>query len=217
AFAEDRLRQHRRGGRAVASDVGGLGGDLLDHLGAHVLVLVLQLDLLGDGDAVLRDRGAAELLVDDDVAALRAQGGLDGLGHDRDALEQGAPGLLIELELLGHGSRPPYSRMARTSSSRMMSSSFSSSWPSEPEYFPNRILSPALTSRGIFLPSSLTLPLPTAITLPSWGFSFAVSGMMIPPFLTSRSSKRSTSRRSCSGRIFIGLRPPFSQSMSRAC
>jgi hypothetical protein len=45
----------RCGGGAVARDVGGLGGDLLDHLGAHVLVGVVELDLLGDGDAVLGD------------------------------------------------------------------------------------------------------------------------------------------------------------------
>src|SRR3989441_154181 len=103
---------------------------------------------------------------------------------------------------------PPYSRMARTSSSRMIRYSLSSSFTSEPEYFPKRILSPALTSSGTFLPSSVTLPLPTAMTLPSWGFSFAVSGMMIPPFLTSFSSSRSTRRRSCNGRIFIGRLPP---------
>ena len=30
-------------------------------------------------------------------------------------------------------------------------------------------------------PSSLTLPLPTATTLPCCGFSLAESGMMIPP------------------------------------
>src|SRR6266508_3238443 len=105
ALAEDRLRQHGRGGRAVTCDVRGLRGDLPDHLGAHVLVLVLQLDLLGHGDAVLGDRGAAELLVDDDVAAFRAQRRLHGRGHDVDALEQRAPGLLVELELLRHGSR----------------------------------------------------------------------------------------------------------------
>ena len=103
AFAEDRLGQHGRGGGAVTGDVGGLRGDLAHHLRAHVLVLVLELDLLGDGDAVLGDRGATELLVDDDVAALRAQRRLHGRGHDGDALEQRAPGLLVELELLRHG------------------------------------------------------------------------------------------------------------------
>src|SRR2546430_2136200 len=111
---------------------------------------------------------------------------------------------------------PPYSRMARTSSSRMIRYSLSSSFTSEPEYFPKRILSPALTSRGTFLPSSVTLPLPTATTLPSWGFSLAVSGMMIPPFLTSFSSSRSTRRRSCNGRIFIGRVPPSDFGIRRA-
>src|SRR5882672_8333650 len=109
----------------------------------------------------------------------------------------------------GMGSRfLPYSRMARTSSSRMIRYSLSSIFTSEPEYFPKRILSPVLTSSGIFLPSSLTLPLPAAITLASCGFSLAVSGMMIPPFLTSFSSSRSTRMRSCNGRIFMCLLPP---------
>ena len=59
ALAVDRLGEHGGGGGAVAGDVGGLGGDLLDHLRAHVLELVLELDLLGDGDAVLGDRRAS--------------------------------------------------------------------------------------------------------------------------------------------------------------
>ena len=59
ALVVDRLGQDGGGGGAVAGDVGGLAGDLLDHLGAHVLVLVFELDLLGDGDAVLGDRRAS--------------------------------------------------------------------------------------------------------------------------------------------------------------
>jgi hypothetical protein len=35
-----------------------------DHLGAHVLELVFELDFLGDGDAVLGDARRAERLVD---------------------------------------------------------------------------------------------------------------------------------------------------------
>src|SRR5207302_6274098 len=58
-----------------------------------------------DGDAVLGDRGAAELLVDDDVAALRPQRGLHGRRHDVDAPEQRRPGVLVKFELLWHGSR----------------------------------------------------------------------------------------------------------------
>ena len=55
AFADDRLGEHGRRGGAVAGDVVGLRGDFAHHLGAHVLELVLELDLLGDGDAVLGD------------------------------------------------------------------------------------------------------------------------------------------------------------------
>jgi hypothetical protein len=58
AFAHDGLRQHGCSGGAVTGVVGGLGSDFLDHLGAHVLELVLQFDFLGDGHAVLGDRGA---------------------------------------------------------------------------------------------------------------------------------------------------------------
>src|SRR2546428_545292 len=106
ALPEDGLRQHGGGGRAVTRDVRGLGRDLPPALGAHVLVGFLQLDLLGDGDAVLGDRGAAELLVDDDVAAFRAQRRLHGRRHDVDAPEQRRPRVLFEYQLLRHGSRP---------------------------------------------------------------------------------------------------------------
>ena len=43
----------------------------------------------------------------------------------------------------------------------------------------------------------------TATTSPSWGFSLAVSGMMIPPLVFSSSSTRFTRTRSPSGRNFI--------------
>ena len=61
------------GGGAVAGDVVGLRGDLAHHLRAHVLELVLELDLLGDGDAVLGDARGTVALVEDDVAALGAE------------------------------------------------------------------------------------------------------------------------------------------------
>jgi hypothetical protein len=62
AFTHDGLRQDGRGGGAVAGDVLGLRGHLAHHLCAHVLELVGQLDLLGDGDAVLGDARRAQLL-----------------------------------------------------------------------------------------------------------------------------------------------------------
>src|ERR1700719_2875552 len=61
-----------------------------------------------------------------------------------------------------------------TSSSRMMMYSSPSSLTSCPEYLPKRMRSPALTSGCWRVPSSLTLPMPAAITLPCCGFSLAV-------------------------------------------
>ena len=55
ALLHDRGGQHRRGGGAIAGIVTGLRGDLAHHLSAHVLELVFEFDLLGDGDAVLGD------------------------------------------------------------------------------------------------------------------------------------------------------------------
>ena len=66
---------------AVAGDVVRLLGDLLHQLGADLLVRLLELDLLGDGDTIVGDRGGAPLLLEDDVAALRAEGDLDGVGE----------------------------------------------------------------------------------------------------------------------------------------
>ena len=100
ALAEDRLGQHGGGGGAVAGEVGGLGGDLLHHLGAHVLDRVGQLDFLGHRHAVLGDGRRAELLVDDDIPALGTEGDLHRLGEVVDApLELGA-GIGTEKQLL---------------------------------------------------------------------------------------------------------------------
>src|SRR5207244_1938942 len=73
SLAEDRLGEHGRRRRPVTREIRRLGRHFFHHLGAHVLDRILELDLLGDGDAVLGDRGIAELLVDDDVPALRAE------------------------------------------------------------------------------------------------------------------------------------------------
>ena len=97
-----RLGQDRRRRGAVAGDVVGLGGDLLGELGAEVLVRVLQLHLLGDGHAVVGDGGGAPFLIDDDVAAARAERHLHGVGELVDAALKRAAGVLVELQDLGH-------------------------------------------------------------------------------------------------------------------
>ena len=90
----------RGGGGAVTGHVVGLLGDLAHHLRAHVLELVLELDLLGDGDAVLGGARGAERLVEDDVAALGAQRDLDGVGEDVDAAQHALAGIGGELTSL---------------------------------------------------------------------------------------------------------------------
>ena len=91
ALVHDRLGEDGRGGRAVTGHVVGLGRGFLEELRAHVREGVVELDLLGDGDAVVGDGRGAELLVERDVAALRAERGLDGVGEGVDALLQGLP------------------------------------------------------------------------------------------------------------------------------
>ena len=96
ALADDRLRKHRGGGGAVAGLIGGVGRDFLYHLRAHVLELVLQLDLLRDRDTVLRHGGGTEALVENRVAALGSQRHLHGVRQNIHALEHARPGVVTE-------------------------------------------------------------------------------------------------------------------------
>ena len=98
ALGEDRARQHGRGGGAVAGDVRGLGRDLLHHLRAHVLELVLELDLLGDRDAVLGHRGSPPRFLDDDVAPLGAEGDGHRVGQRLDPAQNLVAGFGTELD-----------------------------------------------------------------------------------------------------------------------
>ena len=89
----DGLGQNGRGRGAVTGHIAGLAGDFADQLGAHVFVGVLELDFLGDGHAVLRDRRGAEFLVENRVAALRAERRLHGIGELVDPSQDGRPEL----------------------------------------------------------------------------------------------------------------------------
>ena len=105
ALADHRPGEDGGGGGAVTGDVVGLLGDLLDQLGADPLERVLELDLLGDGDAVVGDGGGAPLLVEHDVAALRAERDADGVGELVHAPLEAAAGFLVEFDDLGHSGR----------------------------------------------------------------------------------------------------------------
>src|SRR5579875_2421587 len=103
-LVHDRLGENRRRRRAVAGDVVGLGGNLLGKLCADVLERILQFDVFGDRHAVVSNGWGAELLVQNDVAALGAQGDLDGIGQSVDAAAEGMTRLLVEEQLLRHRS-----------------------------------------------------------------------------------------------------------------
>src|SRR5579872_1080211 len=219
-----RLGQDRSRRGAVPGDVVGLGGDLLGELGPEVLVRVLQLHLLGDGHAVVGDGGGAPFFIDDDVAAARAERHLDGVGELVDAALEGAPGVLVELQDLGHRNPQPtvgsssgasggagswpappdrelYFSMT-ASTSRAESTRYSSPWylTSVPPYLLYSTTSPTLTSIGTRLaPASSKRPGPTARTSPSWGFSLAVSGITRPDAVVCSASSVRTTMRSSSG------------------
>ena len=99
AAAEDGLGQNGRRGGAVTSGVAGVARHFAHHLGAHVLVRILEIDLLGHGDTILGDCRGAELLVENDVAALWAEGRGHRLAQGGNTLQQGLPRGLIKLQL----------------------------------------------------------------------------------------------------------------------
>ena len=98
AFGDDRAREHRGCRGAVTGDVGGLRCDLFHHLRAHVFEPVFELDLLGHGDAVLRDVGRAPRLFENDVATAGSEGDGDRVGQLFDAAEQFAARFLTEID-----------------------------------------------------------------------------------------------------------------------
>src|SRR5205085_10606750 len=100
ALTYDRLRQHGCGRRTVPGDVVGGGRHFTDELGALILEYVLDLDLTGDGDAVICDRGRPELLVEDYVPALGAEGYLDRVSDRVDPLLERLAGVRVVLQFL---------------------------------------------------------------------------------------------------------------------
>src|SRR5207253_10349512 len=140
-----------------------------------------------------------------DVAATRAERHLDGVGDRVDPELQGLARIDVVLQfLMSHVSLSScYWSLASTSDSRRTSSSSPSTLISVPPYLEYRTSSPSATSSGIRLPSSSSLPSPTARTLPFWGFSLAVSGSTMPEDVFSSSSTALTINRSPRGLSFI--------------
>src|SRR5689334_21928997 len=84
----------------VAGLVAGSGGDLFDHLRAHILEPVRKLDLLGDRHSVLGHARRAIGLVEDDIAALRTKRDLYCIGQSVDTAHAVAR-VAVKSEFLG--------------------------------------------------------------------------------------------------------------------
>ena len=102
AFTGHGLGQHRGGGGAVTGLVLGLGGDLQQQLGADVFERILQLNLAGDGDAVIHHVRGAELLLQHHIAALGTDGDLHRVRQGVHAPFQGGAGGIREGKQFGH-------------------------------------------------------------------------------------------------------------------
>src|SRR5208283_1616834 len=101
-LAVDCLGENGSGGGAVAGDVRGLRSNFADHLGAHVLNAIGQIDFLGNSNAVLGDGGRAEFLLNHNVAALGAEGNFHSISQNVDAAKNRLAGFFSVNNLFCH-------------------------------------------------------------------------------------------------------------------
>ena len=107
-FVDNRLRQKRRGRRAVAGNVVGLGCDLAHELRAHVLKCVFELNVLCDRDAVVGDQRSAVFLAENHIAALRTHCNLYRIGKLVNAGQQRLACVLAVNDLFCHNINLPF-------------------------------------------------------------------------------------------------------------
>ena len=124
ALLDHRLCEERRRRRAVARDVVRLRRNFLHELCAHVLERILELDVACNRHAVIRDRRRTILLIEDDVASLRAKRYLDRICQCINTAAKSAACLFVKQNLLCHlyclHVSSIYYRIARMSLSRTM-------------------------------------------------------------------------------------------------
>ena len=211
-FADNRLREQGGGGRAVASDVIGLGGDFLHQLRAHVFKGVFQLNFLGDGHTVIGDKRRAVLLVQHHVATLRAEGDFDGIRQRVHALFKAPASLFAILNLLSHKT---YFLSIICGVSLLLHHSQNIALAHNNQLFAVDFdfragvlaVNNLLTCILISLPSTLP-PGPTARTTAICGFSFAALVRIRPDLVVSSASTFLMTTRSPKGFTVIVSFPP---------
>ena len=97
-----RLGKHGSGGSAIAGDIIGLGGHLLDQLRPDVLEGLLQFDLLGYGDAIVGDGRRSEPFIQHYIAPLGAKSDLNRIGKGIHTNLEMSPCILIVRYLFCH-------------------------------------------------------------------------------------------------------------------
>ena len=127
ALIDHSLCQHGSGGSTIACGIVGLGCDLTHQLCAHVLELVLQLDFLRNGHAIVGDDRCAELFAQHHVAALGAEGDLNGVSQGINTGTQCLASVLALLDLLCHNTSLLYN------TSSIEKGKFSFSLPQQPK------------------------------------------------------------------------------------
>jgi len=147
--------------------------DLLDHLRSHILELIFQIDFLGHRHTVFGDGGGSKGLLQYDISPFGTQGNLHAsasmftprniaLRASWSNFISFAIGNTLHFFIYIYLDRSGFPSMTpKMSSSLMIRCSSPSILTSDPEYFPKRILSPALTSMGDQLSLFGHFPFPT--------------------------------------------------------
>jgi len=100
ALLEDSSGENSGSCGSVTGLVVGLAGNLLNEVGADVVVSVRELDVLSNGNTILGNLGDSEASVEHDVATAGAKSNLHGIGKHVAAFEHKGTGLSAELDFL---------------------------------------------------------------------------------------------------------------------
>ena len=103
AFCQDGLSQDSSGCRTVAGVVASLAGYALDELCACILECIVEFYFLCDRNTVLCDARSAEFLVDNDVAAFRAEGYFHCVGQHVSTFFEELAGFYVVFQFFCHG------------------------------------------------------------------------------------------------------------------
>ena len=101
-FGNQRLRQQGCGGRAITRNIIGFHCDRLHQLHAKILEWFFDINIAGNGNPVIGNRGGTERLIQHHIATTRPKRHLDHICQGIYALEDSFAGFLIESNKFCH-------------------------------------------------------------------------------------------------------------------